>query len=1132
MITMEKDLRGFFENRIFARGEDYFHSGCVDDLTIETLSDGSICANAIVHGSEEYETALWFDQKQRLFTNFECSCPYDDLCKHAAALGLAFIEKYEKKLPRDTEITAEDILATVGSVRTPEEIDAVIEKLQALKRAQTFEIKRHEPILTKVREATWRNIPPKVPNSPPPFTIKDYFIAFSTWGGKFSLRRKDTPYEFASVDSVLKHAERLTESQNRLMTLLKITQGAREDSSPVDLGALFTLIKESGIALREEYGYNAKNFTIDLNPEKFSATLRFEETHNEYTSQDIKRFVFELPYTSSDFSKNKFLESEQHLVCILGNTIKLHPMPLGIARIIIRARFPADDYYWNKPTAKTSMVQTKLTQEETTRVNEIIINAYKYLNLTTALTPDYELEKFNDAKKTLSVDFRSEEETLSIRPVIDYGFHREDVSESVFVSRASGKISFKRRTNYYAPDTHIIKFDGKKIQHALIQEKTEAELFESLYDQNLGLAKTPRQSVKGFRKILDFYETYWPNLKKKCGEIGCEIRFTNDTFDFAREDFRADFSIDANAENDWLAFDVACYCGPDKITLADLRRFIDDGREFIRRSDGRLLKITNHEELERFVAMLESFKERENGRFEGKLYHASELEYVATSSKHYNAVRGKGFEKFMENAKTGKPVKPVKLRAELRALLRPYQRAGIEWLYFLRAYGFAGILADDMGLGKTLQTLVLLEKERVAKKPSLVVCPKTLLYNWQSEALRFTPSMKVAVVDGTQSERALIIENAANYDLLITGYATLKKDNERYKKKKIIFNYCVLDEAQFIKNHATKNAQIAKEVDADYRLALTGTPLENSVSEIWSIFDFLMPGFLGSYKTFAKRFHKPIMERGDTKSLEMLRRKISCFMLRRTKEEVLTELPPKIEQTSHCHLDTAQNILYQEILARVKKDIFNSVKERGFNKSSIHILAGLTKLRQVCNHPNLLLKEKDYSKHMSAKLDMFNELIEEARENKRKVLVFSQFTEMLDILGKELKKRAVPYSYLSGKTNNRQDVVDTFNNDPTIPIFLISLKAGGTGLNLASADTVIIFDPWWNPSVENQAIGRAHRIGQKKSVNVYRLITAGTIEEKIVALQNKKSHLFNSIVGESKDLFQKLTWDDIQKLFQ
>jgi len=409
--------------------------------------------------------------------------------------------------------------------------------------------------------------------------------------------------------------------------------------------------------------------------------------------------------------------------------------------------------------------------------------------------------------------------------------------------------------------------------------------------------------------------------------------------------------------------------------------------------------------------------------------------------------------------------------------------------------------------------------------------PKTLLYNWKMEAEKFFPELKVLVYDGTPAERKTMREILKRYDLMIISYGTLKREKEIFSESKIRFNYAVLDEAQFIKNHATKGAQIVKKINADYRLALTGTPLENSVSELWSIYDFLMPGFLGSYEHFHKNFHKPIMDSFDRETLEHLRRKVEHFMLRRTKTEVLRELPPKIEQTSLCHLSDAQNILYQQILAKVRGEVFEAVAQKGFKSAQIHILAGLTKLRQVCNHPALLTKDKDFRQYESAKLDMCLELVDEVVKNNRKVLIFSQFTAMLDIVSAALKDKKLAHLYLSGKTKNRQVLINKFNDDPDIPVFLISLKAGGTGLNLTAADTVIIFDPWWNPSVENQAIDRVHRIGQKRIVNAYRLLTTGTIEEKIQALKQKKQNLFDAVINESGDMFKKLTWDDVKNLF-
>ncbi len=1131
---LESELRDFFEPHIFSRGKSYFREGLVDKLVVETQKSGILQVTAVVYGSEEYETSLSFNPG-RSFSGFECTCPYDDLCKHSAAVGLAFIEHYAKEAKKDTPRVHEavvvagtatpvsnEILAALGGNATPEQIEVLIQKLQEVKKQTETAIPSNVPVVA----------PPS--QSHETFTLKPYFLEFSEWNGKLTLHHKDNPYQLASVKSILEHGDSLTPEQKVFFTFLKTVQSSSPydvSGKDADFAQLFRLAKESGLPIYSSYGYGAHTpLTINLQPEKLKASLRLEETKNEYREHIHHEFIFEMPMTPAKDSV-KFVAGTKSLLHIAKGTISVHTMSEEIAELISRVR-PNSHFEYRSNTSSKPRMETELTHKETLRINDIIKDARQYLDFTTSLTPDYEVQTYNQVTPVLLVDFSFEEGTLGIYPAIDYGCFIQNISESVSVNRSQGRLSIKYRGGFEHHGDDIIVFDQKNIRHAPIDRKAEVAHFKQFYDKDIGLNKTGTRTVQELPKIANFYDTEWSTIVKHCETIRCDIRFVRDTFAFEQDAFRADVAIDTKADNDWLSFDTACYCGPDRLTIADLRRFIDEGHAFFRREDGRLSRITNLEELARFVGMLESFEERENGQFEGKLYHAPEIEYMVTSSSHYTATRGKGFERFLKDIRSGKPVKKIVFSREHTRLLRPYQKEGVEWLYFLRSYHFAGILADDMGLGKTIQTLVLLEKERIPNRPSLVVCPKTLLYNWQNESSRFAPSLKVAVIDGTPAEREALIEKASEYDLLITGYATLKKDNEAYKKAGVVFNYCVLDEAQFIKNHATKNAQTAKEVDADHRLALTGTPLENSVSEIWSIFDFLMPGFLGSYATFSKRFHKPIMERSDHKALELLKRKVECFMLRRTKGEVLKELPPKVEQIGHCQLSKAQNLLYQEVLSRVKSEMFKAVKERGFEKSRIHILAGLMKLRQVCNHPAMLLKGADHRTYESAKLDMFNELVEEVCENKRKVLVFSQFTQMLDILAKELESRSVPYLYLSGKTNNRQKLVEKFNTDPSIPVFLISLKAGGTGLNLTAADTVIIFDPWWNPSVENQAVDRAHRIGQKKSVNVYRLITTGTIEEKIIALQQKKKKLFDALVGESKDLFQKLTWEDVQELFR
>lgn len=939
-----------------------------------------------------------------------------------------------------------------------------------------------------------------------------------------------------NANKTLKEYADLTESQKELLEAMKKFQALSwYDRQNIDHVKLFKLIKDSGIKvfIQKMYSYydvKLQELFFETEPEKIKVELildKYEDPEHKGAKHEYS-FKLDNKYEISGNNKaGKFFYSQDCMVYIIDGKINLYQLSSKLVKIISRIYLNKNYYYDNKD----KFLQTKLNEEEIINLNQIIIDAKNYLDLKTELESNYNIKKFEQADHQLVVNYDAEQQLLELRAEINYGCASHDVAQTVFCSKIRNNIFFKRR-EYKNQDKYVIEINDNNIYYAPLKKDKEIEMYKNFYDkQDLGFTKTAKCLHKGQAQIFNFFEQYWSAVKTLADKKGYKIIYIKDKFDFVFGDFKADFDVDLNAENDWLWFDVACYCGQDKISLEILRQYVDNKSDFIRMTDGKIMRINNYEELERFVMMLESFYKRESGGFEGKLYHAPELENIFTSSKYYNAKTKASFDKFITEAKSGQPVKKVKIPNKFNTILRDYQKEGINWFYFLRQYRFAGILADDMGLGKTLQALVLLEKEKNKDKPSIVICPKTLLYNWQSEAEKFTPDLKTLVIDGSPAERQKMIKDVKKYDLLITGYATMQKDAEIYAKKKIKFNYCILDEAQFIKNHTTKNAQIVKKVDADFRLALTGTPLENSVSEIWSIFDFLMPGFLGSYNNFVKKFQTPIMKNNSAIALDNLRKKIACFMLRRTKKEVLKELPPKIEQVSHCHLEKAQNILYQEILANVKSEIMKTVEEKGFNKSRIHILAGLTKLRQVCNHPVLLLKDKDYTKYESAKLEMFLELIDEIVENKKKVLVFSQFTKMLDILAKELDKKNVGYNYLSGKTKNRQELVNDFNQNDEKRVFLISLKAGGTGLNLTSADNVIIFDPWWNPSVENQAIDRAHRIGQKNSVNVYRLITKGTIEEKIVALQEKKRFLFDNLVGESRDLFMKLTWNDIKSLF-
>ena len=465
----------------------------------------------------------------------------------------------------------------------------------------------------------------------------------------------------------------------------------------------------------------------------------------------------------------------------------------------------------------------------------------------------------------------------------------------------------------------------------------------------------------------------------------------------------------------------------------------------------------------------------------------------------------------------------------LETVLRPYQKQGVAWLCFLRENGFGGILADEMGLGKTLQTLAFLRFIRQTQPgvgPMLIVCPTSLVFNWVAEARKFTPELKVLALHGP--DRHARFEQIQANDVVVTSYALIRRDAERYRE--LQFDTVALDEAQHIKNRQTQNAQAVKAVRARQRIVLTGTPMENSVLDLWSIFDFLMPGYLGTAQDFRERYELPIAKEKDAKAQTRLARRLRPFMLRRLKAEVASDLPAKLEQVSFCELTPDQRSVYQQVIEASRKEVLEAVGAQGVAKSRMVVLTALLRLRQVCCDLRLLKLDAVNPANASGKLDMFGELLEEVIDGGHRLLVFSQFVGMLTLLKEKLTAEGIEFCYLDGSTTDRAGVVERFQTNAAIPVFLISLKAGGVGLNLTGADTVVHFDPWWNPAVEDQATDRAHRIGQTKVVTSYKLITRDTVEEKILTLQNRKREIIQATIGGEEEFAAALNWEEIQEL--
>jgi SNF2 family DNA or RNA helicase len=481
-------------------------------------------------------------------------------------------------------------------------------------------------------------------------------------------------------------------------------------------------------------------------------------------------------------------------------------------------------------------------------------------------------------------------------------------------------------------------------------------------------------------------------------------------------------------------------------------------------------------------------------------------------------------------------IEEIPLPQQFHAELRPYQKQGYYWLHFLRHYEFAGILADDMGLGKTVQTLAYLAYEKEQNRleqPSLVVAPTSLMVNWRMEAERFTPQLRVLILHGPS--RKNFFKNLQDYDLILTTYPLLVRDKTHLAEQ--AFSNIFLDEAQNIKNPQAKSTQVVYRLQAVRRFCLTGTPIENHLGELWSLFHFLLPGFLGTDLHFKKFYRIPIEKEQNKERQSALARRVKPFLLRRTKNQVEMDLPLKTETLQYCELEKAQRDLYETIRVSMHQKVKDEIQTKGLARSHLMVLEALLRLRQVCCDPRLL-KNSVYAKKIkqSAKLELLMELVLSLVEEDRRILLFSQFTSMLELIQEELEKHEIPYLLLTGDTKDRATPIRQFQEQDQlgkrIPLFLISLKAGGTGLNLTRADTVIHYDPWWNPAVENQASDRVHRIGQEKPVFIYKLLTQGTVEEKILELQAKKRHLAEGLFGDSTEKASPLTLEDINALFE
>ena len=883
------------------------------------------------------------------------------------------------------------------------------------------------------------------------------------------------------LDYILKYAEIIKYANESTNGYEYYTKRLGEDS---------ILISNSGI---DELFEVLKNKNVIMEDENTSVIVQFVPNEPDITFSLKKKNTSELKLdTNVDIYEYKIFEGKEFSYILMDNKL----------------------YRCSKEFENTTIQMLSLFRKNFTK--EIIFPKNQLATFFSVVEPyikqnvDIAKEDYEELKKYIPAE-------LCARMFLDYDNHQYVTADIRFV--------------YDDVEINPLNIDeeNNSIPRNAVKE---AKLLDMLlktgfmYDQ-----KNSRLILANEDKIYNFLaneiDTYIKNFEVMATENFKEkqIRKTENV------------SVGIRVENNLLDVDLSGL-NIDNEELQEVMRKYKLKKKYHRLKDGSFINLQDNENIE-FVENITKdididYSQIKDQKIKVPLYRSFYLEKILEKNKSIRLIRNEGYNNFIDGLDKSKLEEKIELPSRLKVDLRGYQIIGFNWLKTLDEYGLGGILADDMGLGKTVQLLSVIcsyldnAKDR---KPSLVVCPSSLALNWQNEIEKFTRDIKSIVIQGSLEERTKNIKEIPKYDIVITSYELLKRDIELYEKSNYEFKYIIADEAQYIKNNNTKNAKAIKEIKAETRYALTGTPIENSLSELWSIFDFIMPGYLFSYKKFKELYETAIVKENDEATTDKLKKLINPFILRRVKKEVLTELPDKTITVLNSTMTDEQQDIYMSYLIKARKNVAEEIAENGIERSQIKILALLTRLRQICCHPSLFI---DNYEGESGKLTQCIEIMRDAIQSDHKILLFSGYTSMFDILEKKLKMENISYLKLTGQTkvSERLSMVDEFNNNNDIKVFLISLKAGGTGLNLTGADMVIHYDPWWNLSAENQATDRTYRIGQKRNVQVYKLITKNSIEEKIYDLQKRKEMLIDSMLSTNQTFISKLSKEDIMSLFE
>ena len=1097
MFNMDSQkIQNMTNNRTtYLKGVDYYNKGKIEIIHFD---EKNMNFQLIAYGSYIYDLTVQFSKRLSL-QGLSCTCPasnnYDGLCKHGVAALLTIIKEDDLGNYSDLTTLETKNIKEIQAIKNnkSEDIRFILESFKEQEKTEktevnleiNYELSLEEYSDTHVSAFNFRIGDGKL------YVIKNLKEFITSLNSK-----RDVPFgkEFTFYHEKYKFKAEDIYIIDFLKEMYDIEESSYSKSyySYGRYGSRNKIFKDKRIILNPQ---SLKRFFSLLWNRSFNVSI-----YGDIKAQDVKILEEDIPIDLNISKKEDDL--------ILG---------IGLDDSLMRLYSEGQYFFYRNNIYKISEEQNK---NLTPFLYHMATTGKDYIDIPKEYSSKFITEVMPQIERTSNISIDEKVEKDIYKPVL---------KSEIYMDRSGDVITLELLFRYddITIKPFIDKVENKpKDNRILIRDKEKENTIMKIIEESLFKVSKDNIYIEDEEDMFDFMVEKLPMLQEvseiyySSGFKAMEIKDSSS--------FSGSLRLDADSSMLEFSFDIE---GVSHQELPNIFKSLKEKKKYYKLKDGSFLPLSHHQ-LNEVQDIMDSLnidqQELINGIIQIPKFRAMYLDDEITNSDLRFFKRNVDFKQLVQNIKEPDDIE-YNVPDELKGVLRSYQETGLKWFKTLVSYGFGGILADDMGLGKTLQTIAFLLSEKIEKgvEPSIIVAPTSLVYNWESEIKKFANSLNVLVISGSKLEREEKIVDVNDYDVIITSYPLIRRDIDSYSE--INFRNCILDEAQYIKNAGSQNAISVKSIVAKNRFALTGTPIENSLTELWSIFDFIMPSYLLSRSKFAKQFEKPIVKDADDKTLDKLGKHIRPFILRRLKKDVLKELPDKIENTMVAELTTDQKKVYLAYLENIKNEIDQEIKTNGFGKSHLKILAGLTRLRQICCDPSMFIENY---KGKSGKLMMLEEIVNDFVDSGHRILIFSQFTTMLKIISEMLEKNGIEFMSLDGSTpmEKRGMMVDDFNKGQG-KVFLISLKAGGTGLNLTGADTVIHYDPWWNPAVEEQATDRAHRIGQENIVHVMKLICKGTIEEKILELQEKKKRLIDSVIKPGETLVSKLSEEDLKSIF-